>query len=435
MGVDKLYTHSCKKQIINFIMKIILLILLNIITVNILHAQTDSTHSKDTTTPILQQSLVDSSLYERISELEKRTDYNKPGEDHFMMAGLATFGFVSNKTKNKLNGVLHDVSKKNSLGDIDHFELSPMFFYRHGKKILVEFEPSFSGNQLGVNWADISYFVAPNVILRAGYLVIPFGFYPKHLAAGWITKLASDPFGITALPTTDYGVEVEGGIQMGTMKLNYDFSLTNGMQLLPDGQLQASGLSDNNNNKTITGRIGWLPFSNSSLELGVSGLSGKVGDASSNFESIRANMYAFDLNFVENIKPFQINIKGQYNIINIGRADYVNPKDSSVYSFNNHTTSGYIQASLRPSFSDNKVVKNFELAARYGNFISPTNSLGGTKQNGWAVGLDYWLSWRTVLKFTYEAIKTINNSRINIDVPVGFVNQSNSMYLQFAIQL
>ena len=435
MGVDKLYTHSCKKQKIDIIMKTKLLILLSIITVNILHAQTDSTRSKDTTTSILQQSLVDSSLYDRISALEKKADYNKPGEDHFMMAGLATFGFVSNKTTNTLNGVLQDVLKKNSLADVDHFEFSPMFFWRHGKKILVEFEPSFADNQLGVNWADISYFVAPNVILRAGYLVIPFGFYPKHLAAGWITKLASDPFGITEVPTTDYGVEVEGGIQAGTMKWNYDFSLTNGMQLLPDGQLQSSGLSDNNNNKTITGRIGWLPFSNSSLELGVSGLRGKVGDAGSSFESITTNMYAFDLNLVENIKPFQLNIKGQYNIVNIGSADYINPKDTSVYSFNNHTTSGFIQASLRPSFSDNMIVKNFELAGRYGNFSTPGNSLWGTKQNGWAVGLDYWLSWRTVLKFTYEAIKTINNSLINIDVPVGFVSKSNSMYLQFAIQL
>src|SRR5665647_1284352 len=267
-------------------MKTTLLLLLSMITANILHAQTDSTKSSEATTPVVQQVVVDSSLLDRVDALEKQVNNQKSGEDHFMVGGLATFGFVANKSTNTLNGVVQDVTKRNSMADIDHFEFSPMLFWRHGKKILVEFEP---------------YFVAPNVILRAGYLVIPFGFYPKHLAAGWITKLASDPFGVAdAPPTTDYGVEVEGGLQAGTMKFNYDFSLTNGMQLLPDGQLQASGISDNNNNKTLTGRIGWLPFSNSSLELGVSGLTGKVSDIGSS-QSVAANMYAFDMNMVENI--------------------------------------------------------------------------------------------------------------------------------------
>lgn len=388
-----------------------------------------------TTSSVAQQTVVDSALSDRVDALEKQVSTSKSGEDHLMIVGLATMGFAANKTTNTFNGI-KQVTKTNSFPDGDHYEFSPMLLWRHGDKFLMEFEPSFANDQLGVNWADVSYFAAPGVILRAGLLVIPFGFYPKHLAAGWITKLASDPFGVTDLPpTTDYGVEIEGGIQAGTMKWNYDVSLTNGMQLLGDGTIQTPGITDNNKNKTLTGRIGWLPFSNSSLELGVSGLTGKVGDAGSNLENVKANMYAFDLNMVENIKPFQLNIKGQYNIINIGRANYINPNDSTTYSFTNHTTTGFIQASLRPSFSDNSVFKNFELAGRYGTFTTPTNSLFGTKQNGWAAGLDYWLSWRTVVKFTYEAIKTTNNSSINSDVPPGFVSQSNSMYLQFSIQL
>ena len=388
-----------------------------------------------TTNSIAQQTTLDSALLDRLDALEKQVSTSKSGEDHLMIVGLATMGFAANKTTNTFNGT-RQVTKTNSFPDGDHYEFSPMLLWRHGNKFLMEFEPSFADDQLGVNWADVSYFAAPGVILRAGLLVIPFGFYPKHLAAGWITKLASDPFGVADLPpTTDYGVEMEGGIQAGTMKWNYDVSLTNGMQLLGDGTIQTPGITDNNKNKTLTGRIGWLPFSNSSLELGISGLTGKVGDAGSNFENVKANMYAFDLNMVENIKPFQLNIKGQYNIINIGRANYINPNDSTTYSFTNHTTTGFIQASLRPSFSANAIFKNFELAGRYGTFTTPTNSLSGTKQNGWAAGLDYWLSWRTVVKFTYEAIKTINNSSINKDVPPGFVSQSNSMYLQFAIQL
>ena len=90
---------------------------------------------------------------------------------------------------------------------------------------------------------------------------------------------------------------------------------------------------------------------------------------------------------------------------------------------------------LRPMFSANKIIKNFEVAGRYGNYTSPANSLWGTKDNSLAVGLNYWLNWRTVLKFTYEAIKATNTVSIGLGGTPGAITQSNSMYLQFSIQL
>jgi len=375
---------------------------------------------------------VDSSLLERIASLEQKVNYQRLGEDHFMMVGLTTFGFVSNKTTSTFGGV-SQVSKTNSLADASHYEFSPMFLWRHGNKFLLEFEPSFSGGQLGVNWGAISYFATPGLIIRGGYLVLPFGAYNKRLAAGWINKLASDPEGVTG--ATDYALEVEGGFQAGSMKWSYDLAISNGMQLLADGSLQNAGITDNNKNRAITGRIGWLPFSNSSLELGFSVMTGKVGDAGSNTENVKANLYALDLSLVENIKPFQLNIKGQYSITDINHADYLNPADSSNYSFDNHTTTGYIMAALRPMFIANKILKNFELAARFGNYTTPANSLRGTKDNSFAVGLDYWVNWRTVVKFSYEAIKGTNTISANLGGTPGAVTQSNSMYLQFSIQL
>ena len=378
-------------------------------------------------------SAVDSSLLDRINALEKQVAYNKPGEDHFMVVGLATFGFVSNKTTTTFAG-LRQISKTNSLADVNHYEFSPMFLWRHGNKFLLEFEPSFSNDQLGVNWAAISYFAMPGLIIRGGYMVLPFGAYNKRLGAGWINKFASDPEEVAG--ATDYSVEAEGGFQAGNMKWNYDIAISNGMKLLPDGTMENAGITDNNKNRTITGRIGWLPFSNSSLELGASVMTGKVGDADSKTENIKANLYALDMNLVENIKPFQINIKGQYSITNVDHVDYINPTDTTTtYSFDNHTRTGYIMAALRPMFSANKVIKNFEVAARYGNYISPANSLLGTKDNSLALSLNYWLNWRTVVRFTYEAIKATSTTSTNIGGTPGTVTQSNSMYLQFSIQL
>lgn len=373
--------------------------------------------------------VVDSSLLERVDELEREASYIKPEEDHILIAGLLTFGFVSNKTTTTFNGS-KQVSETNNIGDADHFEFSPMLLWRHGKKFLLEFEPSFSADGLGVNWAAVSYFATPGLILRGGYLVLPFGSYNKRLAAGWINKLASDPEGIDE--ATDFAVEMEGGLQTGDMKWSYDFALSNGMQLLPDGTTQFVGITDNNKNKTFTGRIGWLPLANSSLELGVSLMTGKVADAGLN---TTANLYAADLNLVENIKPFQLNIKGQYSETKIDHADYINPQDLSSYSFDNHTKSGYIMAALRPMFSPNKVVKNFELAARYGNYTTPANSLWGTEDNSLSIGLNYWLSWRTVVRASYEAIKGTNKVSANLGGSTGEVTQSNSMYVQFCIEL
>lgn len=375
--------------------------------------------------------IVDSSLLDRINTLEQQGNYTKPREDHFMVVGLTTFGFVRNKTTTTFGGS-SQVSKTNSLADADHYEFSPMFLWRHGNKFLLEFEPSFSNDQLGVNWADISYFALPGLILRGGYLVLPFGTYNKRLAAGWINKLASDPEGVAG--ATDYGVEAEGGIQAGSMKWSYDVAISNGMKLNPDGTLDNAGITDNNKNKTITARIGWLPLSNSSIELGASIMTGKVGDAGAKNENIMANLYALDLNVVENIKPFQLNIKGQYSITDIDHADYINPVDSSTYSFSNHTTTGYVMAALRP-VSSKSFIKNFEIAGRYGNYTTPANSLFGTKDNSLALGLNYWLNWRTVIRYSYEAIKGSDRVSEALGGTPGAVTKSNSMYLQFSIQL
>jgi len=372
--------------------------------------------------------VVDSSLLDRINTIEQEASFIKPEDSHLMIVGLLTFGYVSNKTTVTYNSA-SEVSKTSSLGDADHFEFSPMLLWRHGKKFLLEFEPSFSADGVGVNWAAVSYYATPGLILRGGYLVLPFGTYNKRLAAGWINKLASDPEGIPE--STDFAVEAEGGFQAGTMKWSYDIAISNGMQLQPDGTTQFVGITDNNKNKTFTGRIGWLPFANSSLELGASYMTGKVGDVG----NTTANLYALDLNLVENLSPFQINVKGQYSESKLDNADYINPINSSTYTFNNHTKTGYIMAAIRPMFSKNNIVKNFEVAARYGNYTTPANSLWGTKENSLALSLNYWLNWRTVVRYSYEGIKGTNTVSTDLGGNTGEVTKSNSMYVQFCIEL
>ena len=383
-----------------------------------------------------QQTVVDSAVLDRITELEKQISDKRSGEDHFLMVGLATAGFASIKTTNSLGGV-STVGKTNSFPDADHYEFSPMFLWRHSDKFLLEFEPSFSNNGLGVNWADISYFARPNLIIRAGYFVLPFGTYSKRESAGWIDKLATDPMGIADMTPTDYGLEVEGGLPLGSMKMNYDLAVTNGNQLnlsgTNAGTLTSGNISDNNNNKTVTGRLGLLPFSNSSLELGVSGMFGRVSDQGVDIPRAKGTSYAFDLNYVKNLNPILVNIKSQYNIQNITSKDYLSPIDASNYTFNNHTTSFFTQCSLRPVGASG-VIKNFELAGRYTTYNTPANSIFGADQHAVTVGLDYWLNWRSVFKVTYESYTGNSTASKVLNAYTG-TTKINSFYVQFAIQL
>lgn len=376
---------------------------------------------------------IDSSLLDRLNVVEHEVFYHKSGSDHLMVVGLATFGFAATKTTNTLNGIT-TVSKTNSLGDADHFEFSPMFLWRHGDDFLMEFEPSFSNNGLGVNWADISYFAAPNLIIRAGYLVLPFGTYSKRLAAGWINKLATDPMGVADMAPTDYGIEVEGGLPLGNAKMNYDVALSNGSQLLPDGTLTGGNITDNNNNKTVTARLGLLPFSNSSMELGVSGMFGKVGDAGSAFQNATGNSYAFDFNYIKTFAPYLVNIKAQYNIQDITSENYISPVDSTqTYTFNNHTTAGFAQFAIRPAGMQN-FLKKFELAGRYTSYNTPSNSTFGANQHTVTVGLNYWFSWRSVIHLTYEVYKGTSTASTLLNANTG-LTKSNTLFLQVSIQL
>jgi hypothetical protein len=372
---------------------------------------------------------IDSSIYDRLAELEKQVAQSKPGEEHFLIVGLTTLGFVANKTTTTSGGV-SSVAKTNSFPDADHFEFSPMLIWRHGSKFLAEFEPSFDGSSLGVNWADVSWFAVPGLIVRGGYFVLPFGTYSKRLAAGWIDKLPTDPQGVADLPGTDFGIEIEGGLPLGNMKWNYDLSLTNGMQVLPDGEMQNAGFIDNNRNKTITGRIGLLPFSNSSLEIGLSGLFGTAGDDNTSLQGAKTNMYAIDLNYVNLFNPVSVNFKGQYDYIHVNKQDYQDTSTSSSYSFDNTSTTYFAQLSLRPSGVKN-FLKSVEVAGRVGNYTTPSGSFWGAKSNYVEACLMYWLSWRTVFKWGFQTNTTNSTARGDTGTKI----KSNSMFLQFSIQL
>jgi hypothetical protein len=368
----------------------------------------------------------------------------KTFDSHLMIVGLATIGFVHNWSVNKVNTPSGVVSTKlsptNSFGDVDHYEFSPMFLWRHSDKVLVEFEPSFAGGSLGVNWACISYFAYPGVIVRAGYLVLPFGTYNKRLAAGWICKLPTDPVSISNSPVgSDWGIELEGGQQVGKMKISYDVALTNGFtHSATDGSIANPDVNavDNNLGKTVTGRFGWLPALNSGVEIGVSGLWGKAGDANTQYKNVSTAMGALDFQWVYAKKPVSINIKAEADVIYVSNASYTNPNPptptDTTYTYRNLSIGYYGMFSIRPIVSD-KFLRNLELAVRYSAYDAPTGAAYESHSRQISAGICYWLNWRTVFKIGYENLITTNPDNAELAI-TNLKNVSNILYAQFSVQ-
>jgi hypothetical protein len=197
-------------------------------------------------------------------------------------------------------------------------------------------------------------------------------------------------------------------------------------------------VSDNNNNKSIGGRIGLFPFSNSSLEIGFSGLTGKVGTKDTPYENTQAMLGAIDLSFVKNITPLKgvIDIKGQLNYSKVDNNSYLLP-DTSLniyYDFNNESYAYYGQISYRPAFVNNKIIKNIEAVFRYSEMQTPEGSLWEQNPSTLGFGLNYWFDWRTVLKIGYQIGNGANEHAEEHSGEEEEMNvNSNMFYIHWAI--
>jgi len=261
----------------------------------------------------------------------------------------------------------------------------------------------------------MSYVLNNYVTIRAGKFLLPFGSFGEKLHPAWINRLATRPLGFGhdgITPMSDVGVELRGAFQLSSAKINYQVYGINGPQLKtglmePDeaGMLMFMYQKDNNLDKSIGGRLGLLPFSNSMMEIGFSGLSGKVGAEGSIYEDVKANLYAIDFSLVKNINFLKsvIDVKGQYNYTRVGDANYADPNNPGLtYDFKNISNSYYTQLSVRPAFVSSNFIKNLEFVGRYSAMQTPEGALWEQNPTQTALGLNYWLDWRTVLKLGYQ---------------------------------
>ena len=192
----------------------------------------------------------------------------KPSKTQFMIRGYGHTGlnFMSNG----------DEKESSFVGSA----FAPIFLFKHSDKLMFEAELEFvlENNELevGLEYADVMYVLNKNMTVRAGKFLLPFGTFMERLHPAWINRLPTKPLGFGhdgIAPSSGIGVELRGAFDLGGPSLNYSVYSTNGPRLKdgseePEeaGMLIFQNYEDNNNSKAFGGRIGVLPFSDSSTD-------------------------------------------------------------------------------------------------------------------------------------------------------------------------
>ena len=268
------------------------------------------------------------------------------------------------------------------------------------------------GGSASLNEAIIYYKVARNVYLFAGNFQPRFGLY-EGILDDFTNRYGTDPVGMGIGANTESGIGIQGGVQVGYSKLNYQLYVVNGPQLIVDSSGAGNGMliydnyTDNNKNKAVGGSLGFLPFSNSSLEVGISGqYTPKTGDAGSAFENISSNSIAAYLNYFHTINPIMIRLQGQYEYTQTQNFNlYTDNSDTSTLfpSFDNKISGWYAGITLRPSGSHSVFLSNLELGGRIGALTPPKDAMwGGEPVNQTTICLTYWFTWKTPLNIAYD---------------------------------
>jgi hypothetical protein len=269
------------------------------------------------------------------------------------------------------------------------------------------------GSSASLNEAIIYYRLAPAAYLFAGNFQPRSGIY-EGIMDDFTNRYCTSPVGMGIGVATESGIGIQGGIQCGYSKLLYQLYAANGPQLVVDptgaanGQLTYGNYIDNNNNKAVGGEIGLLPFSNSSLEIGVSGqYTPKAGDAGTPYESISSTSYAAYLNYYHIFSPVMVRVQGQYEYTQTQKFNVYNTTGDTLIlpSFNDQISGWFLGATLRLSGSHNTFLSNLELGGRIGTLTLPDdpNCFWGAKPlNQTTICLTYWFTWKTPLNIAYD---------------------------------
>jgi hypothetical protein len=292
---------------------------------------------------------------------------------------------------------------------------NPIFLWELSPKLLfeghVEFELRDTGTDVNLQYAQLTYLLNDYITLGAGEFLTPSNIFIERFHALWIDKLPDRPLAVFdgILPETSVGVEVRGGFPIGPTRSNYAFYVSNGPRLITNdpkaaGMLDFNNFTDNNDDKAVGGRVGFLPLPG--VEVGYGFETARPGDQGTTFAHVRSWLQSVDLNVTRDsdFLKGRIDLRAQYAWTHVGHAIY-DPDGSLGFgplSFSNKRDGGYAQIAYRPTKANVDFLRNFEAVFRWDHVNQAPHAPGAIDEERWTFGLDYWLTAITAVKAAYE---------------------------------
>ena len=293
--------------------------------------------------------------------------------------------------------------------------LNPIFLWELTPKILfdgrLEIEPSGGGTNVNLVNAQISYLLNDYIALGVGEFFSPSNVFVQRFEPQWINKLPDRPLAVYhgVLPNISVGAQVRGGFPIGPTRANYAFYVSNGPVLSSfdprtAGTLDFNSYTDNNDNKAVGGRVGFLPIPG--VEVGYGFETSKPGFQGTTFADVQALVQSVDLEITRDsdLLKGRVNLFAQYAWSKVDHAVY-DPDGSLGFGplpLTAKRDGGYAELAYRPTKLDIDSLRNLEMIFRWDHLSRDPSGLGDPEETRWTLGLNYWLSPSTVLKAAYE---------------------------------
>ena len=354
------------------------------------------------------------------------------------LAGYADAGFT-----------ISDRPGSNSFGG---GQINPILHFQYKDLLMFESELEFTTSQDGetnteLEYAQFDVFLNDYMVLVAGKYISPIGQFKERLHPSWINKSVSMPAGFGhdgVQPGGDTGLQLRGTVPAGNTRFTYALAVGNGPQTTFEGgvRLEGSG-NDDNNNKSLGGRIGFFPTP--SLELGGSFLTAKVSGyqepvahedlplvlpetpygPGGSAQKARFTLWGADAAYTKGA------LTARFEYLKSHRAAFFTPTaedPAGTFLPRLGMKAWYSQLSYRLSGVGNSAfIHSLEPVLRYGEFrISGQDELEAENaQNRFNVGLNYWLAPTVVVKnaiewrdFTFPGVS--NETLYQFQIAYGF---------------
>jgi hypothetical protein len=320
--------------------------------------------------------------------------YLFPGTTDFLLTGYGTANFSSKHNSDAAFGA----------------QFNPMLLWKLSDRLLfegeLEFELEDSETSTALETANLSYLVNDVLTFQAGKFLNPMNSFVERFHMAWVNRLPDKPLAVYdgLLPESYVGAQLRGGAPIGPTKINYAAFIANAPNLItsigPDddreslGSLEFDNFGNTGGRIAAGGHVGFLPLPE--VEIGYGFHYSGLGGSSDN-----ALLQSVDLNYMRDSELLrgQVRLNAQWVWSQLGSGTY--DDDGTPLRFKNDRDGGYAQISYRPTHFANEHLRRVEGVFRY-DMLNQDKTPVGFDETRYTLGLNYWISPKTVFKASYE---------------------------------